>query len=1540
MTNNILSLDKIRIETAYPIEALTWLEITSRVGEHSQFTLKGVLDSEDHGASILGRITDNDTVKIYERGEDSDELIFSGMVTKPGFLRTNALYTLEVEGKSHTAKLDYEYKCRSFQNGSSSYEDVMREVSESYGTHFLMHVPDKAIVTPIVQYEETDWAFLKRIATHLNTVLIAQDLGDEPRLYMGAPKYEKELEHMASSTMITDYRRYRYIQSQGFDVRKWEFEKHKVKSKTRLFVGDSVIFQGRAFVIEESIARYIDGLFEYEYLLCSESALIQPRQRNEQISGVSIVGSVIDSAHTSVKIHLSIDTEQTLETAYWYPYASQSNNMFYCMPEKGEDISLYFPDNEESNAIAVNAVRRNGGNSAKMTNPAIKYMSIPTGQEFKLGETDLSFTERAGLFMTLDDAQGLMMQSHNDIILATGSNIRIDARESVRMFARTGNILIGSGPDASMSQLYLMGGSSGDTHIYPFNVLSQDGRVRQPFPDQLNRAIAYEYVPPPDPPEPRSWLQVAIFVVAAVAVAAVVVLFPAVLAVVCILAKVALKGALIGAAISVGIQAASDKINGEFSGIDAYLSAAVHGAISGAVAALAFHGALAIKPIAALFSTSGSATTLGILAGRGLTVGGVGILTDFVNQIPSIARGSAYNWQQGLTSFAISFILPFGAHGIQRAAGSRLLARVPESLRRALSMRRGDPIDVVTGAMISEATDFELPGPIPLEWKRNWYSDSGLVGHLGHGSRCSFEVGMDVYEEEQALAVYLQDGRAAVFPQLVVGEEYFNHQEALMLRREIDHYCLFDPETRLSYLLFPSSGGYMEYKLGLIKNELGHSISMAYDVRGYLSQITDSAGRKLTVTVNSDGRITSVALGSNTLVQYKYDRRHNLIEAIDAMGQAIKMEYANNGHLMTSETDRNGKAFHWIYDGREPGSRVTRSWGGGGADGNTFWLELEYHDDERYTVVTGPQGKNPVEYHYDERKLCIRTVYSDYTETRREYNDRYELIGEIDEEGLLTSYRYNEHSQLKKILRPDGSTVLFTYDTAGRLTSSTNPDGGTESWVYNDDNALHIHRAENGAETLYAYNDNRLVKTVTNALGDAINLAYDEDYNLSKATLSDGSSSSWEYDSCGNCLSETNPLGAVQQYQYDKLNRMVKASLSDGNVVQLKYNGYDNVIYAKDKYNEASFEYTILGNLKAATQGKQRTEYTYDIEEQLLSVTKVKSDQFEKDEVYTFERDLKGNIIKEVGFDGLVRSYERGLSGLVKKVIRPGGRWTKYEHDKLGNIVRADYHDNTWETFKYNKSGMLTGADNQDICLKFEYDASGMMVKEWQGDKWIASEYDAVGNRTKITSSLGVDIALSRNSMGQIANVNATQRKNVAWKASVQYNGLGQEIERLLPGEIISRWQYDAVGRAKQHSVQSKGSNIRQRSYAWDISGKLKNITNDLTKHGVAFSYDELNNLVGSSARASTTPFADIHRNSDELGNLYESKDNSDRVYGVGSRLEKSGVDTKQLKKPEVIMSGEKWKHHHVTKGTNYTYDSEGNLTAKEKPNGEAWQYE
>ena len=78
-----------------------------------------------------------------------------------------------------------------------------------------------------------------------------------------------------------------------------------------------------------------------------------------------------------------------------------------------------------------------------------------------------------------------------------------------------------------------------------------------------------------------------------------------------------------------------------------------------------------------------------------------------------------------------------------------------------------------------------------------------------------------------------------------------------------------------------------------------------------------------------------------------------------------------------------------------------------------------------------------------------------------------------------------------------------------------------------------------------------------------------------------------------------------------------------------------------------------------------------------------------------------------------------------------------------------------------------------------------------------------------------------------------------------------------------------------------------------------------------------------------------MYRSSDIAGNIYETVDMTDRMYGAGSRLERSGVDTGELKSAARGGHGRL-----VTKGTEYAYDGEGNLIRKTGPDGAAWQYE
>lgn len=257
------------------------------------------------------------------------------------------------------------------------------------------------------------------------------------------------------------------------------------------------------------------------------------------------------------------------------------------------------------------------------------------------------------------------------------------------------------------------------------------------------------------------------------------------------------------------------------------------------------------------------------------------------------------------------------------------------------------------------------------------------------------------------------------------------------------------------------------------------------------------------------------------------------------------------------------------------------------------------------------------------------------------------------------------------------------------------------------------------------------------------------------------------------------------------------------------------------------------------------------------------------------------------------------------------------------------------------------GAENSDTRIKLERDSLGRVVKEWQDAHWIFSRYDEMGERIETTSSFGASILTRRNEMGQAAQVIAYMDKERPWEAAMEYNALGQETSRLVSGGVYSSWKYDATGRPISHEVNllQRGTcrqhnsvggisgyseTKRRRSYEWDVSCQLKKVTNELTKGTTIFSYDQFSNLV--SARESG--FETIFRTTDTVGNLFKTQDNSDRIYGGGSRLEQSGIDLKEKRNKYQGGYGKL-----VTKGRKFFYDEEGNLAKKIEPGGGTWTY-
>ena len=79
---------------------------------------------------------------------------------------------------------------------------------------------------------------------------------------------------------------------------------------------------------------------------------------------MSIPATVKVRSGNCVRVHFHIDKEyDDSPNVRYFTFAIESS-FIYCMPEVGSQVHIYFPSEEESDAIAVHAVRMSGGKGA------------------------------------------------------------------------------------------------------------------------------------------------------------------------------------------------------------------------------------------------------------------------------------------------------------------------------------------------------------------------------------------------------------------------------------------------------------------------------------------------------------------------------------------------------------------------------------------------------------------------------------------------------------------------------------------------------------------------------------------------------------------------------------------------------------------------------------------------------------------------------------------------------------------------------------------------------------------------------------------------------------------------------------------------------------------------------------------------------------------------------------------------------------------------------------------------------------------------
>lgn len=833
---------------------------------------------------------------------------------------------------------------------------------------------------------------------------------------------------------------------------------------------------------------------------------------------------------------------------------------------------------------------------------------------------------------------------------------------------------------------------------------------------------------------------------------------------------------------------------------------------------------------------------------------------------------------------------------------------------KLICLATGHPVDVADGKLFTDWVDFEIAGPIPMEWERTYYSASPYQGPLGTGWRHSFDIHLDDDPVEAGLVLQNQEGRHILLPRLQAGERYYDRGEKLHFFHDGNEYVV-RLSSGLEWRFFPRHERI--FKLREIRNDGGHKLQFQYDLKHRLIGIADSAGREIQIENDDHGRIIRIVgpspnkIGEQSLlVEYQYDQEGRLTEVSDALGQPMRFAY--RGSLLTRETWRNGLNFHFRYDGHDHTARCIHTWG----DGGIYDHKLDFHDEEGYTEVTNSLGH--ITRHYHHAGMVYRSVFPNGAETITEYNQFNEVLSETDALGRTTAYTYDILGNQTGIITPTGGKVAFAYDGLNRLIAATDINGLNWEWEYGNSGLLEKIHTPTGT-TEYSYENGLPVKILENNIPTVID--WDASLNPIRISINEENEEFLRFDHRGRLLEKRDNRRNLYAYTYDELDRVVQVRNPDGITERLEYDAQDNLVRMRNGRQDIRYEYRGMQRMTAREENGRRVEFFYNTEEDLIAIRN------EKGANYNFRLDTQGQVTTESGFGGLLRKYQRDIHGRVSEVLAPGGKSTRYHYDGGDRVRLIEHYDGTTESFTYGEDGRLLEAANEHCLVKFEYDQAGRVKREVRDGYEVSSRYDYRGKRTRVQSNLGADIRIGYDPFGDVTSTNA-QNGHVHWETRINRDHFGLEVERQLPGGITTRWKRDRMGRPIELNVQNgAGKFLRKRQYSWVGEDRISAIADFKKGYEVRYHHDVWGNLVHAVHADGTH---DV-RHTDETGNLYRTFEENDRKYGdAGELLQCQEFSYKYDAEGFLVekfgrRSGERWK---------YSWNASGMLREVVRPDG------
>ncbi|WP_145992951.1 RHS repeat domain-containing protein [Hoylesella timonensis] len=126
------------------------------------------------------------------------------------------------------------------------------------------------------------------------------------------------------------------------------------------------------------------------------------------------------------------------------------------------------------------------------------------------------------------------------------------------------------------------------------------------------------------------------------------------------------------------------------------------------------------------------------------------------------------------------------------------------------------------------------------------------------------------------------------------------------------------------------------------------------------------------------------------------------------------------------------------------------------------------------------------------------------------------------------------------------------------------------------------------------------------------------------------------------------------------------------------------------------------------------------------------------------------------------------------------------------------------------------------FCSMYIVFNMGLPVEERSNEHVIKRTYDKAGQIATLTSSLGADLTYERNEFGELTCFSAGQAEAPGrFESRHEYDSLGFELERILPGGVTQSFPYDDIGRLIDSKTRQSSKVRRERKYHWGSADRL-----------------------------------------------------------------------------------------------------------------------